>query len=210
LPRITRTLPFDLDKAYSYQFTLDGKGFGHLRFQIQKMQTPKEGYRVVVDGDLQVARLSYHSETCYDTSWRPLAYLIREVNGTEIECEFMPKGVKERYRLKQSLMERFVPLKEEVVLLDNNGLHHLAALFFTLPLSANTQTPVLIFHPRRMASTEGVLVVRQKAGDCFLVELQTPYYTMEMTVTQEGKLVRYLQGKLEVILEKASDTKTGE
>lgn len=207
LPRSERPLPFVLGRTYVYTFRFQDKPWGSLQFTIERKDQPHPHYLVTAQGDMQALRdkLTFTSRTAYGLDLKILAYYISEGEHTEIQCEFNEQGVKEKYRRQQSILERFLPLDGDFVFLDNNGIHHFAIFMTQFPAHLKTPMFLPIFHPRRMMSSESMFKVRENQGSYFVVDVETPYYNMQMTVTQTGQLVRYVQGKLEVVLSEKKD-----
>jgi hypothetical protein len=202
-----RQLPFALGKPYLYRFYYDGQVWGSLEFSIERKEKPDPHYLLKAQGDMQGLRnrFAFSSETVYGLDYKIIAYRMQEGEQIEIACDFVAGGVKERYRRQQSTLERMLPLTGDFVFLDNNGIHHLAMFMVRFPTTLSKPQVLPIFHPRRMMTSAATFTLRQKLDDRFVVYVETPYYNMEMTVTNDGRLVRYTQGKLEVTLSEKKD-----
>lgn len=206
-PGAIENLPFALGQNYRYVFYYVGKEIGSMIFQIQETEAGQ--YKILAQGNFPSLKKPYdfESQTIYDREWRPVFYHIQEGAHTEVECDFVLQGVKEKYREsaitpnQEYVLERFVHLPDKFVLLDNNAIHHFAVFVGRLPLQEQKNTALVIFHPRRLQCTEGSFSLTRCDDGNFEIRVETAFYSLQLQVTPQGKLIRYVQGGLDVRLE---------
>ena len=196
------TVPFDLGVSYQYVFYYNGNEIGKSDFSIKKVE---ERYKVVADTTIRTVSKTHRteSETVYDASLRPISYRMKEDQETQIECDFVLKGVRERFSRKNGMIETFVALPTHFIFLDNNSIHHFALFLPKCRIKSGTKLPICIFHPRRMKSTDGIFHFLENQGGATIAHFSTPYYTVTMQLDEKGRLVLYEQGKLRVILKES-------
>lgn len=191
-------LPFEPGRNYRYLFYLKEKQIGDMNIQLQPDAAQ---YCVFVQGAFPQAESPYRfeSQTIYGADWHPIFYHITEGNDIEIECDFVVQNVKVKYRRGEHLLERIVKLPDNALLIDNNGIHHFAALLAGAPNLG--KSGVAIFHPRRLQCGEAAIsIVRDKEGN-IQANVETDYYKLQLWSDHQGHLIRYVQGDLEVRLE---------
>lgn len=196
-----RKLPYALNTKYSYGFYFQSKKIGNLHFSIRKAS--KKRFQVFANGTFKGIKKKpkkIRSETIYDENFRPIFYECTDTNS-HIICKFVLQGVKEKLQQKKNVLERFVPLSQKFMFLDNNAIHLFAMFVSQLPFKKGTSFNIEIFHPRRLQATEGkIWVVKKTKRHCYIA-LRTQFYTIKLVVDLKGKLVRYYQGKLAIFLE---------
>lgn len=195
--------PFALEKNYRYMLRYQDKDLGKIEFQIRKSDSDKTCYTVFTKGEIGRPPNAYlfSSETQYDKAWAPLYYYLKETGNIEIHCTFLARGIQEKFVRHPHMMERFIPLEKDFLFLDNNCIQLFAIFLGRLRLAENFNLGLAVFHPRRMECTQGTFRVREKKQEIWIVDFQTPYYTLEMWVNLQGQLIRYIQDKLEITLE---------
>ncbi len=84
------------------------------------------------------------------------------------------------------------------MLLENDGIHHFAVLLSQIALEDKKKHSIIIFHPRRMQCTNATLSINRADDGNFDLILDTGHYKLDIGITPEGKLIRYVQGDFEV------------
>ncbi len=197
-----RDFPFKLDVPYEYTFFYDKKKIGALEI-LCEWDKIKEKYQIKAKTHIIHQNQEYkaESETLYHANLQPSFYHVKDNKEIEIFCEFLSQGVKESLKKEDNIIEYFLMLPPDFILADNNAIHHFALLIPQCPLEPGKELSFSIFHPRRMRCSEANLKIQKKTTKYFIMELVTPYHSANLWITHEGRLVRYTQDKLEVVLQ---------
>lgn len=196
-----RDFPFDIGINHEYVFSYENQKIGSLQF-VCSWDNAREKYVIKAKTNIVHKGNEYkaESETQYNSSLQPQFYQIKDNKEIEIVCEFLTQGVKESLKKDGNAIEYLLMLPPDFILADNNAIHHFALLIPLCPLETGREISFSIFHPRRMRCSEANLKIQKKTQKYILLELTTPYHKANLWVTPKGKLVRYVQDKLEIVL----------
>ena len=220
-PDSFKNIPWEIGKAYSYNYLFNGKSIGTDSFTILKLEKKNNRNIYVCKTSLELQGRTSEGEWKIDDTGYPVSYTLDgKIPKVEysLQCEFFEDKVIEKAVNNGKPVERSIPLKEKVYLVDNNNMSLFAFLLVSVPREKGVVTALKVFHPSSMQllALQFTSLGKEKtifAGEekeCWAFDVSFAGTPLKFYVDEKGRLIKDVEagGRLviELVLEdQASD-----